>query len=302
MKLNLLPATVSKGRQAKTAWVASVVIIIAGIGISLVLTLTSAAARKDAEDAYQASIGPAQKAYDTSVKADAIMAQPAVAALSRNVSLAQAMIQHNDAYPDLYNSLSRYIPPFFRLTSLNATPISGEQASVTMVGTLNTYQQYADLMLALMRNPEAVSVARSGYTADETYVPQLTQVDQFGRPRKPGENPIPDDPLERLAFFQAQGGTDPYTYTGTGNFGTGNDNTRQAMPGESLVTVQLILNHALMTPNPRATLGGGGGTNPGLPTGTGRPNIPGPGAGTPPGPGGTQPGPAGAGARGSVPR
>jgi Tfp pilus assembly protein PilN len=299
MKLNLLPATVSRGRQSKTAWVISIVIIFVGIGISLAMTLSSAKALADAKQAYDDSVGPAQRAYQTSQVADQLMQDPKVSALAKNVSLAQAMIAHNDRYPDLYNSLLRYIPPFYRLTSIAASPASDTQSSVTLVGTLTSYQQYADLMLALMRNPEAVSVARSGYTADEQYVPNLTQVDQQGRPRNPGQAPIPDNPLERLAFFEANA-SDPNTFTGQGNFGTGTTATRLAMAGESLVTVQLVINHPLQVPNPRATLGGGGGGAVGGPpmggppmggppmggSAPGRPNMPGGGAPSAPAAGG----------------
>ncbi|MEZ0327689.1 MAG: hypothetical protein ACAH95_17470 [Fimbriimonas sp.] len=287
MKLNLLPATVSKGRQSKTAWIASIFIIFVGIGIGLVLTLSSAAALKQAQEDYQASKGPAEAALKESQKADAFMALPEVAALMKNVSLAQAMIAHNDKYPDLYNSLRGYVPPFFRLTSMSASPSSDTQTSVTLTGTLDSYQQYADLMLALMRNPEAVSVARSGYTADEKFVPQITEADQLGRPRRPDEAPIPDDPLQRLAFFEAQGAQQS-GFTGVGNFGTPDPDTRGAMPGESLVTVSLILNRGMQTPNPAATIGSGGGTT----GGGGAPNGPPRGipTGPPPGVGGSGPG------------
>ncbi|HSI73334.1 MAG TPA: hypothetical protein VK934_09155 [Fimbriimonas sp.] len=298
MKLNLLPATVSRGRQSKTAWVASIVIIFVGIGISLAMTITSAAALAASKQEYEDSKGPAEKAYQTSQLANTLMADPKVAALAKNVALSQAMIAHNDRYPDLYNGLIRYIPPFFRVTSMAAAPASDTQSSVTLVGTLNSYQQYADLMLALMRNPEAVSVARSGYNADEEYVPNLTQVDQLGRPRVPGEAPIPDNPLERLAFFEANA-KDPNTYTGQGNFGTGTTATRLAMAGESLVTVQLLINHPLQVPNPRATLGaGGGGNTGGFPGGGAGPNMPrggGPPMGSTPAP---APTPGAGGARG----
>ncbi len=280
MKLNLLPATVSKGKQSKTAWIISVFIIFVGIGISLALTLTSAAALKEANETYQASLAPADRALRTSREAEAYMELADVKTLMKNVSLGQAMIAHNDKYPDLYNSLRGYFPPFFRLTSLSATPAGDTQTAVTMVGTLDSYQQYADLMLALMRNPEAVAVSRSGYQADEMFVPQITEGDQAGRPRRPGDAPIPDDPLQRLAFFEAQGAQQP-SYTGAGNFGSPAPVTRLAMPGESLVTVQLIITRGMQVPNPSATLGsgsGGGGAPGGPPGGGGR------GPGSPSGP------------------
>ncbi len=297
MKLNLLPATVSKGKQSKTAWIASVFIIFVGIGISLALTLMSAKALADAKQAYEESIPPAQRALATAQKADDYMRLPDVIALMKNVSLGQAMIAHNDKYPDLYNSLRRYVPPFFRITSMAATPVSDTQSSVTLTGTLDSYQQYADLMLSMMRNPEAVSVSRSGYQADELFVPQITEVDQAGRPRRPNEAPIPDDPLQRLAFFEAQGAQQP-GFTGVGNFGTSTDVTRLAMPGESLVTVQLILNHALQTPNPTATLGSGGAAPGGVGGGGGFPG----GSSPPPGANRGAPGPSAPSAPGPMSR
>ena len=254
---------------------------------------TSADALAQAKDAYEASVGPASKAAATAASADSMMQQDNVKLLTRNIDLAKSMITHNDAYPALYDSLRPYIPPFFRVTSYAATPISDTQAAMTLTGTLATYQQYSDLMLALMRNQAAVSVSRSGFNDDDPYVPQLTQADQIGKPHAPGASPIPDDPLQRLAYFQAQA-TTPGAYTGQGNFGSGTDATRSNMEGESLVTVQLILNAAIQTPNPRATLGAGGGTTggggggfqiPGRPGGGGGgagtvPNVPPPSGGT----------------------
>ncbi len=271
MKLNLLPATVSRGAQSRTAWIASVIIMLIGIGAAIAAALTSQANLAQAKDAYETAKPLADRAYATSAQADAIMGDAKVVDLVKNVALAESMISHNDAYPNLYNSLLPYIPPFYRLTSLAATPIDDKTATVTMSGTLGSYQQYADLMLVLMRNPNAVSVSRSGFQSTDAIVPQLTPVDQLGHPRKPGEQPVPDDPLQRLAYFQSQ--AQPAAYTGQGNFGSGTDNTRGAMTGESLVTVQMVVNANLQTPDPRGTLstaaGGGGST--GAPTTTGFP-------------------------------
>jgi hypothetical protein len=164
------------------------------------------------------------------------------------------MIAHNTVYPNLYENLIRNNPPFFRWTSITATPINNEQATVTVTGTLTTYQQYADLMLALMRNPIVLSVSRQGYTSTDQFVPAIVPTDQSGKPRRPGETPIPDDPLERLAYFQAQGGSQQAGFTGEGNFGTGTESVRLAKPGDSLVTVSMVVKANLLVPNPRQTL------------------------------------------------
>ena len=83
-------------------------------------------------------------------------------------------------------------------------------------------------------------------------VPNLSQADQIAAPRLPSQAALPTDPLQRLTFFEGQ--SQPQGYTGVGNFGSGTDATRGAMPGQSLVTVQVVINANLQTPNPRATL------------------------------------------------
>ena len=260
MKLNLLPATVSRGAQLKTAVAISVVIALIGFGLAIALTLMSQANLAEARDEYIAQQRPAAEAVATAASANTLMTQPIVQDLVTNVALAEAMMKHNDAYPDLYNSLRPYIPPYYRLTQLQAAPLSDTQASVTMVGTLDTFQQYSDLMLSLMLNKEAVSVTRSGYTNDELIVPQLVTIDQNGRPRQAGQQPIPDDPLERLAFLENQ--SFPPDYENLSNYGSGTLAVRGPMPGESVVTVQVVLNRNIQTPNPQATITAGGGAAP----------------------------------------
>jgi hypothetical protein len=277
MKLNLLPATVSRGRATRTAWTITIVFALLSILASAAMMIKSGNDLKRAESAYNDAQPAYQATVDMSAQVETMMGLPQVQALSRNVDLAHAMINHNDDYPNLYRSTLQYIPPFYRVTSLSASPISDSQASVNVVGTLGSFQQYADLMLALMRNPNAVSVTRSGYVDTSQFVPNLVESDQTGRPRLTSQSPIPDDPLQRLAFFEST--SQAAGYTGVGNFGTGTDATRAAMPGQSLVSVQIVVNAKLQTPNPRQTLSTGGGGAP-APAGPGG----GPSVGAPAGP------------------
>jgi hypothetical protein len=290
MKLNLLPATVSRGRATRTAWIITIVFALLSILASAAMMIKSGNDLKRAESAYNDAQPAYNAAVDMSGQVETMMALPQVQALSRNVDLAHAMINHNDDYPVLYHSMLQYVPPFYRVTSLSASPMSDSQASVNIVGTLGSFQQYADLMLALMRNPNAVSVTRSGYVDSSQFVPNLVESDQTGRPRLPNQSPIPDDPLQRLAFFESS--SQPAGYSGAGNFGTGTDATRGAMPGQSLVSVQIVVNAKLQTPNPRQTLSSGGGAA--APSG----GMPGPGGPSGPpmgGPKGAPPGPMGPG-------
>ncbi|MDR3691706.1 MAG: hypothetical protein P4L46_20170 [Fimbriimonas sp.] len=257
MKLNLLPTTVSKGKQAKSGIVLSLLIALAGAGAAIFVSTSSAKALNDAKAAYEDSKGPAEAAYSKSTEADAILNADSSVALIRDASLAEAMIKHNDVYPDLYESVRPYVPSFYRVNSMYATPTGAGSSTITLVGTLKTYQQYADLMLAFSRYPGVVSVGRAGYQFNDNIVPNLTPGDQTGTPHKPSEAPVPDDKLARLTYFESQ--VQPQGYTGAGNFGSGTDSTRGAMPDYSLVTVTLTVTKDLQVPLPRTTLTSAGG-------------------------------------------
>jgi hypothetical protein len=252
MKLNLLPATVSKGQKAKTAWLVALLISGAGVGGAVFLSLTSTARLQAERQLYTEMVPKAQEAVEMRNYADEILAQAAT--VTRNTNLATAMIRHNDKYPDLYNRVLPYVPPFYRLTQIQASAIDNKTATVTMTGVLRTYQQYADLMLALMRIRGAQTISRSGYQSFDQSVPQLTPQDQIGKPRDPSQpGPIPDDPLERLAYYQSQG-TAPGGFEGVGNFGGPTDVQRGPGPQASLVQVTMIIEADLTVPNIRGTL------------------------------------------------
>lgn len=301
MKLNLLPTYVSKGNQAKTATVVSVLLALLGILGAVGLIFISKAQLRDARTDAESKLEQAARAVAVSKQADVVVNDAQM--IIRNINLADAMLKHNDVYPDLYRDIKPYIPGFFRVTQMNAVANGPEMATVTLSGTLKTYQQYADLMIALYRIPGAVTVSRGGYNNVDPYIPNLTEVDRNGRPIRPGQTNIPDDPYERLAYFQGQGTVTGFT--GEGGFGTG-DTTQPkgAMPGYSLVTVSVVIPRNLQAPDPRATLqsqgpatnatgatgaspmGGGPGAPP-MMGGPGGPPMPGR------GPGGADPGLAG---------
>jgi len=270
MKLNLLPQTVSKGKQAQSAVIFSVLIALGGLFLGGFLSVSSQHSLDTARTEQQASVGPADEAYRKSTDADTILAGEKSVALIRDATLAKAMIKHNDVYPDLYEELKPYIPAFYRINSLYASS-GGDTSTITMVGTLDTYQQYADVMLAFSRYPGLISIGRSGYIDRREIVPSINTVDEEGRPRRLDQAPIPDDKLARLAYFQSN--VQSTSYTGEGNFGAGSDSTRGAMPEASLVTVTLTVKKDLRVPEPRQTLssGGGGGAAPmgGAPMGGG---------------------------------
>lgn len=268
MKLNLLPSSVSKGKQTQTAIVMSALIAVLGIIGAVGMISASRNARADAIREAELARPRAELAFSTSKYADEVISQARVILI--NINLAEAMKNHNTVYPDLYDEVRRYIPAFYRVTSMQAAPGGAETTVVTLNGVLATFQQYADLMLALYRIPGAQTVARAGYQNTSPFIPGLTPIDQTGRPIEPGQAPIPDDPLARLDYYIARGSVSGFT--GTGGFGTA-PGTRGAMPGESAVTVSVVIQRNIQTPNPRATLAAIGTAAP-PPTGGGFPNAP----------------------------
>lgn len=274
MKLNLVPTYVSKERSGKSAVFGSIALALVGVVIAVALTIQSKSDLARAQSDNEAAKPKAQAAVDTSAQADTIIAS--AAQIIKNSNLADAMIKHNDLYPDFYTKeIIPYIPAFFRINTLVAAPVDAATCTVTLVGTLSTQEQYGDLVLALMRIKGASSVARSGFAVDDLFVPGLSLDDQTGRPHKLTEAAIPDDPIDRLAYYQAKAAPLP-DYLGVGNFGSGTKDPRGAIKDAFLVTAVITMSKDLQVPNPRLTLSGGGGVAAAAPAG----GIPG-GAGLP---------------------
>jgi len=271
MKLNLLPTYVSKASAAKTATIFSVLIGLLGVVGAVGLIMVSKQDRDKAYDDANALTSTYTRVDGESKKADAIIAQ--AAQLMINQGLAQAMIEHSTVYPDLYDEVRGYIPSFFRVTSMSSAPNGAESCTVTLTGVLQTQQQYADVMMALMRIPGATNVTRDGYNPTDKFVPSLTEEDQIGLPVGQGEGNIPSDPQARLDYMISQGSVTGFV--GAGGFG-GEPGQRGAMPDWSEITLTVtIAGKNLQTPDPRSTLTsspgqGGGGTTPNIPTGGGR--------------------------------
>lgn len=300
MRLNLVPQTVKTGGTFKGAAVISTLIALAGIGLAVFMVLQSNKEKQAAVDAVAAI----QPEYDKTVQAqkdiENFAAGPEVQGVVRNINLTQSMIKHIDEYPKLYSAIMPYIPSFFRVTHMEAAA-GADGTVVTMTGTISSFQEYADLMLALLRIPQpygpVTSISRAGFQHNDLVVPAITELDQRGRIRKLGESPLPDDPLQRLeAQINAAGATQQNNYLALNGFGSDQPTTvRGAMPNESLITVRLVLPYKMQAPNPRATLAlfAGSGEAPGggqAPAGGGggAPQTPpaGGGAGAPQGKGG----------------
>jgi hypothetical protein len=134
--------------------------------------------------------------------------------------------------------------------------------NINITGVVETYEEYANVMLAYMRMPGEPVVNRSGYTLLEPLVPALTETDQSGEAIAPGETPLPDEFPARLESLIARAAADPQGFQNQAGFGT-DVNGRGAMPGWSIInlTITVMVDESLLPPNPAATLspGGGGG-------------------------------------------
>jgi len=253
VKLNLLPKTVDTSGRAKFAFVGGF-LMFAG---SLVAAFAMAKVSGDQLTKVNDKLAEIKPNYDKVVKvateADTMMSAPEVKQAVVNASLAKAMLASSRIYPDFYDGVKTYIPAFFRITQMSANAVDDKTSTLNLTGTVKNAQEYADLMLALLRIPGATTVSRAGFQAEDVVVPALSEIDQQGRPRKESEAPIPDEPLERLQYFTDQ--SVPTGYLNSGNFGiTEPGTTKTVRPGESLISVVVTVPKDLRVPNPRATI------------------------------------------------
>ncbi|MBX7134329.1 MAG: hypothetical protein K1X67_16775 [Fimbriimonadaceae bacterium] len=301
MKLNLLPTHVSKSGQAKTATIVSLLMVVLSIAAAVFMLTSSKKALADAKQKAMDVKPQADQAVEIAKMADKLInGQPPYTVpaplIARNTSLANAMLDHSKVYPDLYREVLQYIPDFFRLTSISAQPSNAQVAQVNMTGVIRSFQEYADLMIALLRMPGAASVTRQGYNLNDMYVPNLITEDQIGIPIRRDQERLSSNSIERLQQLIAGANANTTTsFQNLNGFGTDEDLTKGAMNGWSEITVtMLVVGKNLQTPNPRETLkrvpegstpapntgGGGGGFNPGPgapppPGGSNPPNRPG---------------------------
>lgn len=278
MKLNLVPKHVAKGGQGLIAAAIGVVVAVVGIGAAVILISSASGRLATAKEAYSGKLAEANRVVETAAEAD-VIAQKATE-IVRNQKLAEAMLNKNTAYTNLYRGVLGYVPDFFRPTSISAVPNGEAEAIITMAGRISSFQQYADLMLALMKIPGAKSVTRNGYNVNGPFVPAVSETDPNAVVIKRNDQPMPNDPIERMNRVIADASNAPSGFLGTGSFGNEDPGQRGAMPGDSEVTVSVILAYneqlakqsgidpriqavdvrSSLSPVSPATGGGGGGT------------------------------------------
>ncbi|MBX3111870.1 MAG: hypothetical protein KF857_07660 [Fimbriimonadaceae bacterium] len=272
MKLNLLPTHVATQSKAPVFAGIGAVAAVAAIAGAVFLKVASEADLRAAKEDLASSKQAAADALATANHADEIAKKGEV--INSNLMLAKAMSKHNSTYVDLYEQVMQYIPDFYRVTSMTAQPAGENAATVTLVGHLKTFRQYADVAFAFWRVPGVTNVQRAGYQLDDPVRQPITETDQVGSVVKPGEQPLPSDPIDKLDALIARASAEQQGYLGVGGFGQ-EGVTKESMPGWSTVTMVLTMQKDIRTPDPRASLGGagGGGTGGGIP-GVGRPGGP----------------------------
>ncbi|MGI8922658.1 MAG: hypothetical protein ACR2HJ_01230 [Fimbriimonadales bacterium] len=161
MKLNLLPKSVAKNVQSKTVFLAMAGLLLATLLGSFLY------ARKVSGDlqSYIAEANAkqplAEQVVATSASADKIIADAKT--VLTNSALVKEIDVANGKYPRLYNTLRLYLPRFLRVRSISAQSGGPTASVVTIQGYLKTFQQYSDVMIALLRFPGCSAVGRSGF-------------------------------------------------------------------------------------------------------------------------------------------
>lgn len=273
MKLNLLPTTVSKGAQAKTAFIFSLLLFVLSILGTIAMIVLSGNNLKTAKQEVEELRPRAASIMAKAREAETVAASGVI--LKRNIDLAAAMDVQNKKYPEFYDAVIPYIPPYFRVNRMQVTPVSENSCLLTLGGVIQSFQLYSDAPLALLRIPGARTVSRTGYEVlRDMVVPNLIESDQRAlayrrdQGRKPPmdqEGPLggPDQRLNYLISQATQGSTG---FTGVGNFGNPVVNQRSALPEWQNVQFTVLierdpnapadkqLNVDFRTPNPRESL------------------------------------------------
>jgi len=275
MKLNLLPKHVTKANSSRNALIGALAVAALSVVGSIFLIKSSKDARDQAKSDAEALKSQADAVVARAAEAEALASS--TGDLVKNVDLAHAMVAHNAKVTNFYRSMFQYIPSFYRVNSMSYTcDADGGGLSLNMTGTLQTEQQYTDLMLALLRIPGAQTVARGGYTRNKPVLPNVTEANPNPKLILENETPLPDDGYERMNQLVARASAAPTGFLNVGNFGGSETEARGAMPDWHLVNVTVVLKTPGAAPAAGAPAPGAGApTGPTPPTGPGGPAGPG---------------------------
>ena len=161
MKLNLLPKTAARSAQSRTALMVMSLLVVATLAGTMLYASQVSKTLAGYKEEVQAKEVLAKQVVDTAASADTILANSKI--VLTNSELVSQIDNSNGKYPRLYNTLKGYIPAFMRVRSISAASGGPDQSVVTIQGYLKTFQQYSDVMIALLRFPGCSAVGRSGF-------------------------------------------------------------------------------------------------------------------------------------------
>lgn len=161
MKLNLIPKTAARGAASKTMFTVMLIAVIASLVVAFMYNQSLQGTLQSWKDDTAAMLPSAQEVVRASKEADEIVAKARI--VLTNTALYKEIESRNNAYPDLYDEVKQYIPSFFRVNSMQASSSGDTGSMMTISGTLRTFQQYSDVMIALLRCPLVVAIGRAGY-------------------------------------------------------------------------------------------------------------------------------------------
>lgn len=247
MRLNLLPKHASQGSRWKGFFIAGLAMVALSILAAVFMIKKSNTDVTDAQARLDQEKPRAEAALKEAQKAETVAALGTE--IQRNLDLKSSMDAQNSKYTRMYRFVMDYIPPYYRINNMSITPIDDKNFRLNLTGVLQTFQQHADLSIALLRLPGAQSVARGAFDINDIFIPNLSEDDQVALPhllkngRKPpmvnsGPNSGPDAQLAYLQSLAQQGATG---FTGVGGFGTKDATLRHAMPEWSEVTYQVLM-------------------------------------------------------------
>jgi hypothetical protein len=161
MKLNLIPKTAAKGAASKTMFVFMLAAVLVSLVVAFMYNRSLQGTLQSLKDDTSAMKQGADEVVRASQEADTILANSVI--VLTNKALFDQIEKSNNAYPDLYDEVHQYIPSFFRVRTYTAQSSGDRMSTMRITGYLQTFQQYSDVMIALLRCPSVVEIGRAGY-------------------------------------------------------------------------------------------------------------------------------------------
>ena len=256
MKLNLLPHEESSDVLVRKAiFRGSLGMVGAGL-LAAFLIVFSRSGAEDARGEVESLRPQAELAYRTASRADEIMKEAVF--LTTDLGFAEAVHRQNLKAIDLFQEVMNYLPGFFRLTSLTAAAKGDQDTLVVLEGVVHSYQEYADLMLALLRMTNVLNVQRSKPEIKESPVPSLDKEDQIGIRVPSGSPRLPSDPFKRMEAMIARASKpkelEPEPKLPSAAAAQEYHQYVKLVPGDSVVKVEMLVHQPFQVPNPRLTL------------------------------------------------